>query len=106
MSYFEGTASGAEIRKGLETLAKATKEAAEIKAKAIADDSILDGKTAHADRTARARTDGLRLAVDLFAQDVENTQTTDDVIALADQFANFILHGTQNSASAFPGKQT
>lgn len=101
MSYFEGAAGGAEVRKGLEALAKATKEAAEIKAKAVTEDSILDGKTAYANRVAQARTEGLRMAL----ANLDGNPNMETITEYAEQFANYILFGTQDSAPAFPGKQ-
>lgn len=56
------------------------------------------GATAYTDRQTRARTDGLRLAVDLYAMDSDATHSVEEVIGLADQLANFILFGTRDSA--------
>ena len=74
-------------------------QAAKDSATAYRERTVYAGKTAHADRLARARTDGLRLSVDLLAGQPGN-HSVDEAIDLAERFARYIIFGKQADSSA------
>ena len=87
--------------------AKDQAQAAEDRVAAYKERTERQGATAHADRQARARTDGLRLATDL-VNGQEGTHSVEDVLSLADRFAAYILgHPTMDTPPPrFPGANT
>lgn len=85
-------------------LAKATERVADAQADQAAayrERTEMEGKTAYADRFAQARTDGLRMAL----ANLDGNPSMETIEEYAEQFANYILFGTQHSAPTFPGNQ-